>query len=525
MTKRVQPGSNGLPDYAEYGSLEYDYATDFVYNKGSKPSYHQNSGTRDIFPNPKVTADQNHNPTQCDFEITSQMAIRMGHLTRFVVGGHFERKKADIAAQPAQLNPVREAVEARTFDWEKIPDNEVEAEAAKMILAPGWWEFLVKGVDVFHNTTTKITTSQENKFVVQHLNRFLDAYQDKSVVARFAPQECHPNRLIAPFTRGGYKPDYEMWKKYAAYTIGEHNPVDFEWYPRDVWPFFQGPNFTADHNYPRTVPMPCLGNKLTLRVSFMDDWNTIFRNSAGNDTKYRFKLTKFHLVVEEPQLSLGFYKGLFSTKKTLFFPGVARKMEWATIPAEQATFTQFFQDTFLPEGVLIFCLDKRVPNGTYSFAKDTEKNIFRRHNIETVDVAFDSERFFIKHPQPGEINLDEFDTLRYWQHIHNPIFGIKPDLKAIHRDYFKQGGMLTAYPHVYYPLTPQGFSSETRIVPAHNDGSCLQKKAKLEVNIKFKADGATKDVIYVFITFFTNKNLALNAKDKVFFSPHGIAQY
>ena len=57
------------------------------------------------------------------------------------------------------------------------------------------------------------------------------------------------------------------------------------------------------------------------------------------------------------------------------------------------------------------------------------------------------------------------------------------------------------------------------------NGSCLQKKAKLEVNIKFKADGAQKDVIYVFITFFMNKNLALNAKDKVFFSPHNIAQH
>jgi len=528
MTKRDHPGSNGLSDHVEFTSIEYQYDTEFAYNKGLKPSHHFNSTIRQIYPNPKVTQDQTHNPSQCDFEIVSQKAIRMGYFTRFIVKGHFERKKKDIAARAAQGTAGQQgyqaAVEARTFNWEKIPHGEVADEATRMMLAPGWWEYLVKGVDVFHNTA-KIATSQENKYLVQHLNRFLDAYQDKDVLNLFALQNCHPNKLFVPFEKDSYNFNYSSWKTYAAHTLDEDEPVEFEWYPRDVWPFFQGPNFTADKGYPRAVPMPCLGNKLSVRVSFVDDWSTIFKKATGNDTEYRFRLTDFHLVVEEAELSLGFYKGLFSTKKTLFFPGVARKMEWATIPAEQAAFNMTFHETFMPEGVLVFCLDKRVPNGTYSFAKDASGKIFKSHNIANVDVAFDSERLFIKHPQPGEISLDEFETLRFRQHILSPIFGVKPDVKAFSLLTLHDGGQMSEFPHVYFPLTALGGSNETRIVPAHNDGSCLGKKAKLEVSLKFKANGAQADVIYVFVTFFTNKNLGLNCKDKVFFSPHGVPQY
>lgn len=510
MTKRLFSGSNGLLDaFTEDGAFEFGTAP----GRPSKQQVHGNH-VRPVESNPKVLETQDHNPSQLDFEIVSQKAILCGPFTRFVVSGNFMRKKADVAA--VGNTP------GRSYTWEKIPHNQVAAEAAKVILAPGWFDYLVKSVDVYHNNT-RITTSSENKFIVQHLNRFLDAYQDKDVIKLFAPQECHPYRLVASFTKDSYKYGYEGWTKYAPHALSEDNNVEFDWYPRDTWPFQQGPNFIADKNQPRSILMPNLGGKLLVRVSFVDDWSTIFKKTGTES--YKFKMTGFKLLVNEANLALPFEKSLFTQKRTLFYPGVARKMEHATVTAEQATYHMVFNEVYVPEGILVFCLDKNVPNGTYSFAADTHTTMFRDHNVDTVEVSFDSERFAIKSPQPGELGTDSFDYLRYLQHLLNPVFGVKPDTKHLHMNFFKQGGSFSNYPHIYMPLTSLGGGSESRIVPVHNDGSCLNKRSRLEISLKYKNNGAPSNVVTVFVIFYTNKNLAYDCKNKVFFSPHNIAQY
>lgn len=512
--KRAFSGSNGLLDaFSEDAAFNFGLAP----SRPGKQSIHGNH-VRAIESNPKVLESHTHNPSQLDFEITSQKAILCGPFTRFVVSGYFMRKKADVPANPAVDPPIAAVVHG----WEKIPHNEVAAEAAKVILAPGWFDYLVKNVDVYHNNT-RVTTSSENKYIAQHLNRFLDAYQNKDVVRLFAPQDCHPNRLVMPFLKSSYKYGYEGWTKYATHALSEDNAVEFDWYPRDTWPFQQSPNFIADKDPPQAILMPNLGGKLLVRVSFVDDWSTIFKKTGTES--YKFKMTGFKLLVNEANLPLSLEKSLFTQKRTLFYPGVTKKMEIATVSAQQATYSMVFNEVFMPEGILVFCLDKNVPNGTYSFAADTHDTMFREHNVDAVEVSFDSERFAIKSPQPGELSLDSFDNLRYLQHLLNPIFGVMPDTKELHINHFKQGGAYSNYPHIYMPLTSLGGGNESRIVPVHNDGSCLNKRSKLEVFLKYKKNGAPADVVTVFIIFYTNKNLAFDCKNKVFFSPHNIAQY
>ena len=511
MTKRAKPGSSGLADFTS----EHDY---FDYGNGTSKTPKPvilNSEVTIIEPGQKLVANQN--PAQLDFDLISTKAILCGPLTRFQVKGHFERKKP-----PA---PAVEGVDPPPPpEWTKIPVADADEEATKVLLAPGWWEYLVKSVDVFHNNT-KVATSSESKYVVQHMNRFLDALQDKEVLHLSAPQACHPNRLTVPLTANSVHLPLD---KYPAYLreVFVNEPILFDWYPRGVWPFQQGVNFLADGDMPRAVPMPLLGGKLSVRVSFAEDWSTIFRKSEGNRNEYRFVLTHFRLLVEEARLSVNFEKALFSTKKTLHFPGVARKMEWVTIPAESTTFNMRFHETMLPEGVLVFCLDKKVPNGTYSFAADNNRNIFRDHHVKTIEISFNNERFSIKDPQPGDLGDDMFDNLRLIHHTKIPLFGVKPDKKALNLEVLKQGGRTaSSFPHIFYPLTLLGVGNEAKRVPIHNDGSCLGKRGNLDIFLKFVAEGAARDVIYVFVIYFTDKNLSFDCKNKLFFSPHGVPQY
>ena len=92
-------------------------------------------------------------PSQLDYEIASQKAILMGPNTKFQISGGFEKLEA-----------------GNDKAWEDVP----AAESTKVLLQPGWFDFLLKSVDVFH-ANTRISTSSENKFVSAHLQRFIDA--------------------------------------------------------------------------------------------------------------------------------------------------------------------------------------------------------------------------------------------------------------------------------------------------------------------------------------------------------------
>jgi hypothetical protein len=73
----------------------------------------------------------------------------------------------------------------------------------------------------------------------------------------------------------------------------------------------------------------------------------------------------------------------------LAYPGVAQLQLVEPIPNGTATYKTRFQDICMPEALLIFCLDKQVASGTYSFGTSTKENVVLDHNIQSVDLSFD----------------------------------------------------------------------------------------------------------------------------------------
>jgi hypothetical protein len=82
------------------------------------------------------------------------------------------------------------------------------------------------------------------------------------------------------------------------------------------------------------------------------------------------------LILEEARLAPAFELTLVTLKKQLEYPGVTRLQLVELIPNGTATYKTRFQDICMLEALLVFCLDKQVASGTYSFATSTKENVF-----------------------------------------------------------------------------------------------------------------------------------------------------
>ena len=435
-------------------------------------------------------------PSQLDYEIASQKAILMGPNTKFQISGGFEKLEA-----------------GNDKAWEDVP----AAESTKVLLQPGWFDFLLKSVDVFH-ANTRISTSSENKFVSAHLQRFVDAYQDKEVLKLVAPQAAHPSRYLCSLEKDSLKVDSKEWQEYSKLIFKDKN-ITFDWYPR-CWPFVQSVNHMYE-DLPRALTMALIG-KLCVRLTFVDDKTVIFRKVANNTTKYRFCFDKCKLIIEEARLSLPFEKSLFSTKRVLCFPGVTRSMQVENVPEGSSTCRVRFNETYIPSGIVIFALHKSVASGQYSFAKTTNTNVFADHQINSVEVSFNQSRFAVKDPSLGNVGEDIFESLHLLNHLKNPIFGVKPDIGKLSVDLFKDGAVASSFPHFYYPLTLFSGGGASRKVPSLDDGSCLGKRSDLDISVRFKEAGSTKDCVYCFVIYFEGTNLCFDTRNRLFFNTLGI---
>jgi hypothetical protein len=79
------------------------------------------------------------------------------------------------------------------------------------------------------------------------------------------------------------------------------------------------------------VPMQNLG-KLSIRFTFFDSHDHIFRKKARNSQKYRLAFTAFDLILEEARLAPTFEHILLTSKKQLAYPGVTRLQLVESIP-------------------------------------------------------------------------------------------------------------------------------------------------------------------------------------------------
>ena len=200
-------------------------------------------------------------PTQVDFELPNKKCLLFGGMSKFRIQGGFQTQADADAA------------------WTNVKADET----AKVLLAPNWFEMLIKEVAVFHNHY-KVASSSETRFIAPFLNAYL--YQNMEPVTKklLCPQAGHPAYCL-PKISEKWSVAAKGWTEYAA-AVFVNGLFSFEYTPLFLFPFYQGSNFISDtESLPRLLPMPNLG-RIQIRFTFFDNQDHIFRNSAGNTAKY-----------------------------------------------------------------------------------------------------------------------------------------------------------------------------------------------------------------------------------------------
>jgi hypothetical protein len=432
-------------------------------------------------------------PTQVDFELPNKKCLLFGQMSKFRIKGGFQVQSAANAA------------------WANVKATEVE----NVLLAPNWFEMLIKEVAIFHNHY-KIASSSETRFIAPFLNAYLYQNMDPVLKKLLCPNASHPANCV-PKGLEKWSLSAGGWTEYAP-AVFKDGMFSFEYTPLFLFPFFQGSNFITDpDSVPRLLPMPNLG-RIQIRFTFFDSQDHIFRNKAGNTSKYQFLFDNFDLVLEEARLAPPFEKQFLSSKKLLPFSGVTRLQLVEPVPNGNSTYRCKFQDILMPEALFVFCLPKTVASGTYKFSGDDSTNIYTAHNIQSLDLSFDGKRFALREPHLGTYKDDEMDTKQLFDHLAIPPFGIRQDANKLTFAHVADGSKNTAFPHVYIPLITG--PDRQRIIPALDDGSCIMKKADLEVNFKFTDSNSANNSVYVIYACYTDVATIYDPKNNYFYSPY-----
>ncbi len=225
------------------------------------------------------------------------------------------------------------------------------------------------------------------------------------------------------------------------------------------------------------------------------------------------------MFLEEARLAPAIERQLVSKYK-FEFPGVTRLQLVDPIADASSTHKTIFQDIYLPEAILIFCLDKQVASGTYNFGTSTSKNVFKDHRIKQLVMSFDNKKFSIKEPNFGRFRGDVMVSKQLSDYHHMPMFGIRPDFEKLNFQVFQDGGLASGFPHVYIPLC-SNYAKREHLVPATDvDGSCISRKSDLEIFIQFNENNSPNNSVFVIYAIYTNVAQILDAKNKYFLSPY-----
>ena len=434
-------------------------------------------------------------PSQVDFDIPRDDHLLFGPMTKFRIKGTFQMKAA-----------------GENQDWTKIPVAEYE----KVLLAPNWFDMLVKEATVFHDNT-KVSSSSELRYVTPFLNAYLLHNMDRLAKKMLCPQPAHPAFCLPKPADSSWTIDSAQWKNYAAAAFG--STISFDMTPLFLFPFFQGPNYLIDGDVPRILPVPSMG-RIQVRFAFTDSQDHIFRKKtpATNTATYRFVFSEFSLVLEEARLSTNFDRQLKTSKKHLAFPGVTRLQLIEPVADSSTTFRTKFQDIYMPEALFIFCLNKTVASGTYKFSTGTETTVFAQHNIMSIDMSFDNRRFSAGEPHIGTFLEDKLDSKSLFDKLGTPPFGIRQDASQLTHSIVEDGAKNTAFPHVYISLMTG--PDRQRLVPYNDDGSCINKRADLELDIKFTDANSPANAVYVIYAIWTDVNVVYDPKSRTFASPY-----
>lgn len=432
-------------------------------------------------------------PRQICLELQSNRPLLFNNMTRFEVRVNIEKRSKSPTATEEQKR------------WRAV---EV-ADAANMCLAPNWWEKLLSSIDVYHNNTC-ILDSDEAGFVRYELSTFLLALMDPFLKRIIAPQKCHPAHGI-PTKLGSWKPAGDEWTEYAKHLFAKPSPY-FSYVP-SCFPFMQHPNFILDG--PQTpLPMHLIG-KLTVRVNFRENWDSIIKVAAGCTDEFRVTLKSFSLMVEEDRLN-----GVASLPKKpsqsqILYKGVYKESRCETIKDNERFFRVKFQRSSMPECLLIFAVPKSLIGSGFDFTTyDPAKGLFLKHNITEVNLTYDDLKLSAKSPGFQELKHPHQSHSYVYNMLAKGPFGMMVDPNKIDFDEAMDEYNTGLFPHVFLSYTlDQG---RERIQPVQSDGTAFKQDGTIEVSLKFNTDGATPDATYIVYLGWSDHSVIYDARNNRF---------
>lgn len=438
------------------------------------------------------------------FDFPSTSTILFGQYTGFIVKCGVQARTKARGAQAAG-------------EWGTVAADKY----TEFRMMPNWFEHCIKSLQVFHNNTV-VTPHNMPRFVMPYINGFLLAFMDGRNLICLGPEEYNPVRAT-PIKHSEWDPEgsNNLWAGYASRILGKSS-FTFRYLPLHTFPFYQGANF-CDHDHgsghggaPKALHMPSVG-RMSVNIELKDSFE-IFQPKSTSDLEFQLKIASIQMSVQELRLANHFERGLASSKRLLHFEGVT--MIGVTEPVSTTSYqhTFKFQDVVIPEGIFIFALPNTVMNGTVKYSGLTAQKIFSDHNIEGIEVFIEGQRLYIKQPNPTNMRHLLMEMKHLSDHSLAPPFGVHLDPTVVLFDHFRELGENTFYPHVYMPLClPETGGPDSRIVPIGEESGFVRQRHSMDVVIKFLSNkGPANNVNYFCCLFFTDVNMTLDLKNKVF---------
>jgi hypothetical protein len=469
------------------------------------PLFWQNDAAQHVLSSQYIVVEPNEvleaAPKQVDFDVPSMEPLLFGPMTKFRVKGTFQKLEKNAAT------------------WTNVPSTDVD----KVLLCFNWLDFLIQECSVYHDNT-RVASSTENRFVAPFINTYLYSHMNSMAKNQLCPQLSHPGRCV-PAPNAKWSKDAEAWTAYAksAFTGG---PISFDYTPLGMFPFFQGSggSTASPDSIPRILPVPDIG-KLCIRFAFTDSQHHIFKRltEENAETQYRFSFSQFKLVLETVRLSSAMERQLHPLNRPLAFPGTTRIQLIEHVTAGSTSWRARFQNIYLPEALFICCLSKASASKPHPFSTVTDSTaVFAAHNLESLELSFDGQRFSVREPQIGTFRWDELDAKSMQDHLAVPPFGIAQNPKNITSDYVANGSSQTAFPHIYVPLV-MGPDRQRRVpwtTHAEDYKMILSKKADLDIDLRFTEANSPADTVVVVFATYSDVNIVFDPKTRHFSSPY-----
>ena len=438
-------------------------------------------------------------PQKLDFELDTKRPVLCDLNTRFKVSGEFQ------VGKKAQGSEV--------VTWERCP----AAESANVILAPCWWEILIRNIENFHSNyflqTHDIPFNSDS-----HLNQFLYWAMDRTLKKSLCLEPCHPGNACADKKGDWSLADNSAWRKYAS-TVFTETPISFHWTPLHLFPYHQSSNHVYDERPPRCVPINYAG-KIMTRMALKDNWDCVFKKKTGVTSKYRFVLNAMDLVAEEARLNPLIEKRLYqSSSKLMYFPGVTKIARYETVNEGSFIFQSKFESIPMPEQVLIFALPKSVQGDNYLFEEhDLTKPYFVQHNIKQVSFNYGGLNFSLKEPNFGTVKDDAVDGKTLFDYVKYGPFGLFLNQSKLTKASISNGFADTDFPHVFVNLAPSA-PRRSRLIPLLDSGSVLNQDQDFCVTVKCGVEAVAPNAHYVIYCIYTDVNMTLDPREKKFHNP------